>query len=349
LNKKSINTALCSFGMSGHLFHAPFIDVHPNFKLYGVFERTKNLAEKKYPNIKTFRSLEDLLQDDAIELVIVNTPNITHYNFTKKIIEAGKHVVVEKPFTVTSKEAEELIALAEKHHVKLSVYHNRRWDSDFKTVRKILNEEKLGEIIEAEFHFDRFEPNLSYKTHKETPTEGVGCLYDLGSHLIDQALQLFGMPNSVFASLNSFRKASKVDDYFDVKLFYNSHYVTLKSSYFVREPHLAYSIHGTNGSFVKSKGDIQEAELQKEVKPNTENWGVEPESEKGLLHIIKNGESIKELIPTEKGDYMAYYEGIYNAIRNNKPLPVTAEEATNVIRIIEASIKSNNLKRVIDL
>jgi len=346
---KPIQTALCSFGMSGVVFHAPFLEVNPNFELVAVLERTKNLAEEKYPNIKTYRSLDTLLQDDAIELVIVNTPNITHYDFTKKCIEAGKHVIVEKPFTVTVEEAETLIQLAEKHRVKLSIYHNRRWDSDFKTVEKIVQEGKLGNIIEAEFHYDRFEPNLSYKTHKETPTEGVGSLYDLGSHIIDQALQLFGMPERVFASLNSFREHSKVTDYFDVKLYYTSHYVTLKSSYFVREALPAYQIHGTKGSFIKSKADIQEASLLKGIKPNTENWGIELASEKGLLHYQKNGESFKENIPAETGNYMMYFDGIYNAIRNNKSLPVFATEAMNVIKIIEVALQSNTEKKVIHL
>lgn len=344
-----INTALCSFGMSGHLFHAPFIDVHSGFNLYGVLERTKNLAEEKYSNIKTFRSLDDLLSDSAVVLVIVNTPNSTHFDFTKKAIEAGKHVVVEKPFTTNSSDAKTLMELAKKHNVKLSVYQNRRWDSDFKTVKKIVNQNVLGDIIDAEFHYDRFEPGLSYKTHKEIPAEGIGSLYDLGSHIIDQALQLFGMPNSVYASINSFRKNSKVGDYFDAKLYYKSHNVTLKSSYFVLEPLPAYSIHGTNGSFIKTKADIQETELQKEIKPNTKNWGIEPESEKGLLHILKKSKSHKEFITTEKGNYMAYYDGIYNAIKHSKSLPVSAVEATQVIEIIEACIKSDSEKRVIKL
>lgn len=345
----TINTALCSYGMSGHLFHAPFIEAHPDFNLYAVFERTKNLAEKKYPNIKTFRALDDILKDETIDLVVVNTPNVTHYDYTKKALEAGKHVIVEKPFTVTTKEAEELIALAEKQNLKLSVYHNRRWDSDFKTVKKVVQQGVLGDIVEAEFHYDRFDPELSYKNHKETPTEGVGSLYDLGSHLIDQALQLFGMPNGVFATLDTFRKDSKVGDYFDVKLYYDSHFVTLKSSYFVREPLPAYSINGTKGSFIKSKADIQETELQKEIKPNTANWGIEPESERGLLHIIENNNSKKELVVTEQGDYMAYYNGVAEAIKNNKSLPVTAEEAMQVITIIEAAFLSNTEKKVITL
>jgi len=346
---KTINTAICSFGMSGQIFHAPFVEVNSKFNLYGILERTKNLAQKKYPTIKTFRTLEELLKDDAIELVIVNTPNITHYDFTKKSLNAGKHVVVEKPFTVNSKEAEELISLAKKNNLKLTVYQNRRYASDFRTVKKVINEGVLGDIIEGEFHFDRFVPDLSYKKHKEIPTEGVGNLYDLGSHIIDQAIQLFGMPNSVFASLDSFRKNSKVHDYFDLKLFYKSHYVTLKSSYFVREPQPANCIHGTNGSFIKPNADMQEAALQKGIKPETKGWGIEPDSERGLLHIMKNGKSEKKIVTTEKGNYMDYFDGIYNAIRNDDPVPVSANEGKLVIEVIEAAIQSDNEKKVIEL
>lgn len=344
-----INTALCSYGMSGHLFHAPFIDVNPNFKLYGVLERSKNIAATKYPQIKTYRSLDELLEDEHIELVIVNTPNITHYEFAKKAIGVGKHVIVEKPFTVNVDEAEELISLAKEKNVKLSVYHNRRWDSDFMTVKKIHEKGILGDIVEAEFHYDRFDPELSYKVHKETPTDGVGSLYDLGSHIIDQALNLFGMPQSVFASLDTFRKDSKVIDYFDLKLYYPSHYVTLKSSYFVLEPLPAYVLHSTNGSFVKSKADIQETELQKEKKPNSLNWGLEPDTEKGLLRTIKDGHSKDELITSEKGNYMLFYDRIFKTIRHNEPVPVSPKEALDVIKVIQAAIKSYEERKVIDL
>mgnify|MGYP003631152510 FL=1 len=346
---KSINTALCSFGMSGHLFHAPFIDVNPKFNLYGVLERTKNVCQEKYPSVKTFRSLDDLLADEAIELVIINTPNSTHYPFAKKIINAGKHLIVEKPFTATVAEAEELIELAAKKNVQLSVYHNRRYDSDFKTVQKIVNEGVLGDLVDVEIHYDRFEPELSYKTHKENPTKAVGSLYDLGSHLIDQALQLFGMPKAVFANLDSFRNDSKVGDYFDVKLYYNHFYVNLKSSYFVRESLPGYILHGKKGSFIKTKSDIQEAALQKEVKPNTENWGLEPLSEKGLLHTIIDGKIVKKQITSEKGDYMYYYNAIFETLRNNKPVPVSGKEAMQVIQVIEAAIQSDSEKKVIHL
>ncbi|MFH6767901.1 Gfo/Idh/MocA family oxidoreductase [Gaetbulibacter aquiaggeris] len=344
-----INTALCSFGMSGRLFHAPFISVNPKFNLYGVFERTKNLAKAIYPAVKTFRSLESMLADEAIELVIVNTPNITHYEFAKKVVNAGKHLVIEKPFTATVTEAEELIALAKKKQVVMSVYHNRRYDSDFKTVQKILNEGCLGIMVEAEFHYDRFVPELSYKVHKETPTDAVGSLYDLGSHLIDQALQLFGLPKAVFADLDTYRPNSKVADYFDLKLYYPSHRVILKSSYFVREPLPGNIIHGTQGSFIKPKADVQEKDLQAGKMPGAHNWGIEPDNEKGLLHTEKDGKIIKEFIPTLNGNYMEYYNGMYEAVRNNKDAPVTGKDAMQVIKVIEAALKSNKERKVIDL
>ncbi|CAH8283684.1 putative dehydrogenase [Mariniflexile fucanivorans] len=346
---KPINTALCSYGMSGHVFHAPFISANPNFNLYGVYERTKNETHKQHSKAKIFRTLESMLIDDNIELVVINTPNVTHYDFTKKAINAGKHVIVEKPFTATVAQAEELIELAKEKNLLISVYQNRRYDSDFKTVKKVLNDGLLGTIVEAEMHYDRYEPVLSYKTHKETPTEAVGSLYDLGSHLIDQALVLFGMPEAIFADLNSFRPKSKVGDYFDLKLFYPSHRVILKSSYYVREALPGYIIHGTNGSFIKPKTDVQEKDLQSGKIPGTCNWGTESDKDNGWLHTEMDGEIIKKHIPTLKGDYMAYYDGIYETLRNNKQVPVSAEEGLNVIKIIELALKSHKERKVIYL
>ena len=346
---KPINTALCSFGMSGWVFHAPFITVNPGFNFYGVWERTKNLAQEKYPGVKTFRSLEELLADKNVELVVVNTPSVTHYDYAKQTILAGKHLIVEKPFTATVEQAEELIALAKKKKVKLSVYQNRRFDSDFKTVKKILDEGWLGNIVEAEMHYDRYVPELSYKTHKETPTPAVGCLYDLGSHLVDQALQLFGMPLAVFADITINRPGSKVDDYIDLKLFYPGYRVILKSSYYVREAMPGYQIHGTLGSFIKHKTDVQETDLQAHKKPGGDDWGIEPENQKGLLHTEKNGKIIKEFVQSMRGNYGDYYEGIYNAIRNNAEVPVSGEDGKKVIQIVEAATKSNKEKKVIEL
>jgi len=346
---QAIQTALCSFGMSGKLFHAPFISVSPEFHLRAVLERTNQLAHKTYPGIRSYRTLDELLADELIELVVVNTPNMTHFDFAKQIIRAGKHLIVEKPFTATVKEAEELIALADQYRVKLSVYHNRRYDSGFRTVKKVLDEGWLGDIVDAEMHFDRYVPLLSYKVHKETPTAAVGSLYDLGSHLIDQSLVLFGMPHAVYADFAAYRPHSKVIDYFDVKLFYNNHKVTLKSSYFVREPLPGNIFHGKKGSFIKSNADVQEKALQAGKMPDAEDWGIELESERGLLNTERNGKVIRERIPTERGNYMGYYDQIYKSIREGQELPVTGSEGLKVIKIIEMAIKSDKEKRVIDL
>lgn len=344
-----INTALCSFGMSGRVFHAPFITTNPGFTFYGAWERTKNLAQEKYPGVKTFRSLEELLADNNIELVVVNTPSVTHFDYTKQVLNAGKHCIVEKPFTATTEQAEELIALAKEKKLLVSVYHNRRYDSDFKTVKKILDEGFLGKLVEAEIHYDRFVPDLSYKVHKEIPTPGVGALYDLGSHLIDQALQLFGMPHSVFADITANRPGSKVDDYFNLVLFYPEHRVILKCSYYVREAMPAYQFHGTKGSFIKHKTDVQEIDLQAHKKPGGDDWGIEPVSQQGLLHTEKDGKVIKEHITSLKGNYGEYYEGIYHALRNGTAAPVSAEDGMKVIKVIEAAIKSNKEKKVLEL
>jgi scyllo-inositol 2-dehydrogenase (NADP+) len=344
-----INTAILSFGMSGWVFHAPFLEVHDGFNFYGVWERTKNLAQEKYPNVKTFRTLEELLADENIILVVVNTPSITHYDYAKQALLAGKNVIVEKPFTATVAQAQELIDLAKEKNVLLSVYHNRRFDSDYKTVKKIVEQKLLGDMVEAEIHYDRFTPELSYKTHKETPTAAVGCLYDLGSHLIDQALQLFGMPNAVFAQLANRRPNSLVDDYIDVKLFYPTFNVILKSSYFVREALPGFILHGTLGSFIKHRTDVQEISLQANMKPNAPEYGIEPEGQTGLLHTEINGKIVKEYVTSERGNYMEYYNGIYDALNSSKPLPVSAKEALNVIKIIEVANLSNVEKRVVEL
>ncbi|MEO8861208.1 MAG: Gfo/Idh/MocA family oxidoreductase [Ginsengibacter sp.] len=344
---KPINTALCSFGMSGWVFHAPFLKINPGFNLYAVWERSKNLAEEKYPGIKTFRSLEALLADDAIELVVVNTPNYTHFDYAKKALEAGKHVIIEKPFTITVEEGSELIALAKKQNKKLSVYQNRRYDSDYKTIRKVLSQNLLGDLIEVEMHFDRFKEELSPKVHKETPGPGSGSLYDLGSHLIDQTLQLFGMPQMIFADIKAMRPISKVDDYFEILFYYETMRVRVKSSYVVREALPGYVFHGLKGSFIKPKTDVQEDMLQAGHTPGGANWGTEPESQKGLLHTEKDGKIIKEYITSEQGNYNEYYNEIYGAIRENKPLPVTPEDALNVIKIIEAAYKSSEIRKAV--
>ena len=345
---QKIKTALLSYGMSGKVFHAPFISFHPGFELVGSWERSKKLIREDYPTVKSYFEIEALLEDD-VDLVIVNTPVETHYEYAKKVLLAGKQAIVEKAFTTTVAQAQELAALAKERGVKLAVFQNRRWDSDFKTVQKIISDKVLGEIVEAEFHFDRYNPLLSPKAHKETANSGAGILKDLGPHLIDQALCLFGLPQSVFADIRITREHSLVDDYIDILLYYPDFRVRLKAGFFVREANPAYVIHGKKGSFLKPRGDVQEDDLKLGKKPNLTDWGTEAKSKEGMLHTEINNDVFIANVETLQGNYYDFFDGVYNSISNNQAEPVTAQDGVHVMQIIEAAIQSSDQKKVIGL
>ncbi|MFT3681175.1 MAG: Gfo/Idh/MocA family oxidoreductase [Ferruginibacter sp.] len=346
---QTIKTALLSFGMSGKVFHAPFINLHPGFELLGAWERSKKEIQHLYPQSRSYSSLESVLADDNVQLVVVNTPTITHYDFAKQAMLAGKDVIVEKAFTTSVAEAIELKELSEKLNRKISVFQNRRWDSDFKTVQKIKNEGVLGNIIDAAIHFDRYKETLSPKQHKEIPQPGAGTLNDLGPHVADQAICLFGMPQALFADTRTTRKGSLVDDWFDIYLYYPALRVRLRAGLMIREAAAGFILHGSKGSFIKSRADVQEANLQAGMLPGGKDWGSEPAEENGLLHTEINGKIIREKIASLQGNYLDYYNDIYFSIVHNKPLPVTCEDGINVMKIIEAAVKSSNEKKMIML
>lgn len=346
---QKIKTALLSFGMSGRVFHSPFIQLHPGFELVGAWERSTKNLQKFYPESTSYVSLESLLQDETIDLVVVNTPTYSHYEYAMKALESGKHVVVEKAFTTTVAEAQELQSLAVTRNVKLSVFQNRRWDSDFKTVQSIVNKGVLGNIVDATFSYDRYNPALSPKLHKEIPGRGAGIVYDLGPHLIDQALVLFGMPEKVFATLAITREQSKVDDYFEILLYYKNLLARLKASYFARESVPSYIVNGTKGTFLKSRADVQEAMLQAGHTPGSPDWGTEPEKEQGLLHTEIDGKIMREHVQTLQGNYFDYYDGMYEAITTGREVPVSVEDGVLVMKIIEAVFKSHQEKRIVEL
>jgi predicted dehydrogenase len=268
-----INTALLSIGMSGRVFHAPLIQHHPGFNLSGCWERSSQVIKEFYPAAKSYSALEELLADPTIDLVVVNTPTATHFELTKKALRKGKHVLVEKAFAGNADEAIELRALAKVKHRKLAVFQNRRWDSDFLSVRGVLRQGVLGDIVEANLAYSRFNPELSPKPHKEEPGSGSGIVRDLGPHVIDQALLLFGMPQAVFADIGITRENSRVDDYFDILLRYADKRVHVKGGYFYKQPIAEYTLFGKMGCFIKSRSDVQEAQLDQGMSPGDSEYG----------------------------------------------------------------------------
>lgn len=330
-----VKTALLAYGGSGKLFHAPFLNVHEGYELIGAWERSKKNIQKDYPQTKSFDSLEDVLQSDA-ELIIVNTPIYTHYEYAKKALEAGKHVLVEKAFVATSSEAEELDNIAIEKNLKLCVYQNRRWDSDFLTTQNILQSGELGEILEAEIRFERYNPNLSPKAWKEKNQPGSGILMDLGAHIIDQALVLFGWPEAVFADIRTLRPNSEVNDFFDILLFYPNNRVRLKATFFAKEQLPGYVLQGRNGSFIKMRGDVQEDDLKLEKTPNRDTWETEDKTLEAILNI---GEHRKK-IETLQGNYLGLFDDLYRSIVMDEEVPVPASEAVKSLKIMEAAEKS---------
>jgi scyllo-inositol 2-dehydrogenase (NADP+) len=345
---RPINTALLAFGLSGRVFHAPFIVLHEGFQLAGAWERNTKMIREIYPQTRSYQSLEEILKDNSIDLVVVNTPTYTHFDYASQALQAGKHVIIEKAVTATFAEAQSLKDLAAKHEKQVAVFHNRRWDSDFLTVKQVLGSNILGEIIDMEIHFDRYKLELSPKKHKEEPNAGAGLLKDLGAHIIDQALYLFGMPQALFADIRITRPGSLVDDWLDILLYYSTLRLRLKAGYLVKEPLPSYILHGTKGSFLKSRADVQEAALIAGITPGN-GWGIEPLNEQGIINYNKNGSSERKVIPTLPGNYLEFYNGVYKALAENTVMPVTIDDGIRVMNIIEAAFESSLKKMVVDL
>lgn len=345
---RKIKTGIAGFGISSKVFHAPFLHLHEGYEITNFLERNKNESSALYPYAKIVRNFEELLASDA-ELIVITTPNNTHFNYAAEALQAGKHVVLEKPFTLNSAEGKSLTGLAAASGKLLSVYHNRRYVSDFLTIKKILNNNLLGEVHEYIARYDRYRAEAREGAWREKPLPGSGILFDLGPHLIDQALQLFGFPKTIYADIRKQRPHAVVDDYFEIWMDYGNLKVTLHAGMLVREMGPRYLIHGHKGSFVKSGEDPQEALLRKGIAPGTADWGQEPEEFYGLLHTETENGVIRKTIPSEKGNYKYYYDNLYNSIVHGAPLKETAEHGLNTIKIIEKAIQSNEEGRKIEI
>jgi len=347
MSTKAIQTGIIGFGLSGRVFHAPFLHTHDGFEIKKVVERNKDESKSIYPYVQVIEDYNELLNDQEIELIVVCTPNTLHFNMVQDILRAGKHVVIEKPFTPTSKEADELIKLAASVDRKIFVYQNRRWDGDFITIKKVLKSGVLGNIETYEAHFDRNKPEINPYAWRDFPEPGAGILYDLGSHLIDQALCLFGTPTSVEADIQSQRAESEVDDYFRLQLYYPEMIVILSAGMLVEETGPRFVIHGIMGSYIKFGIDPQEKALQAGEMPEGEDWGAEDPENWGMITIDYQDLNIDGSIETEPGHYMAFYENVYDVLRNEGTMLVKPEEARNVIRIIELAFESRRINQKI--
>lgn len=348
---KTIRTGIVGYGLSGRVFHAPFVDIVDGYELASISTsrpESIELAGKRYPDASIVPDGEGIINNPDLDLVIVTSPNTDHYKWAYEALNAGKHVVVEKPFTVTVDEADKLIDLAKNKGLILTVYHNRRFTSDTKTVKKLLDAGMLGDIVEYETHFDRYRPEPREGAWREEALPGSGILYDLGSHLIDQALWFFGMPKSVTADIKTQRKWAKADDSFDIRLHYSNLTVTLKAGMLCKVAGPTYLIHGVNGSFVKYGLDVQESMLNAGFVPYGQDWGREPEDIWGEIDVDYNGIKIKGKIESEHGDYREYFMNLRDAIWGEAELAVKPEEARDVMYIIEIAIQSSKEGRTIE-
>lgn len=350
---KKIRVGLIGFSVAGQVFHAPIIIGIEGLELYKVTarrEEQRKILNEKYPDALAVASVEEIIEDPKVDLVVVATSNDVHYELTKKALLAGKHVVVEKPFTNTTVEADELIALAKDRNLMLSVHHNARWLADFKTVKKVINEGRLGRLVSYEARYDRFRNYLRPNAWREEDLPGSGIHYDLGAHLIDQALQLFGRPQAVFADLRKQREGAKAIDDFEIILYYDKLKVSLKGQMLAKEPTARYALFGWNGSFTKYGVDPQEALLRDGVFPHEyPDWGVENEQNYGKLNVLANGKDVEEYVASEVGDTPSYYKNITGVLLYEEELIVKPEQARDVICILEMSELSDQEGRKIDL
>jgi predicted dehydrogenase len=338
---RTVQVGLIGFGLGGRVFHAPIISAIPGLQLAAIVERSGDSAHAAYPNVRVVRTVSELLAIDSIELVVVTTPNPTHLDLARQCLMAGRHVVVDKPFATTYAEAAELVRIAEERGRLITVYQNRRWDGDFLTLRRIMQDGRLGRLVLFESHMERYRPMLKSEAWRELPSPGSGLWFDLGPHLLDQAFVLFGPPESMTAELRAERDGAAVDDAFDVVLHYPRMRALLRSNLLTCVPGPRLRLNGTQGSFVKYGSDPQEDALKAGEKPGRPNWGQEPKENWGTLSIADGDKITETRIPTETGDYRRYYDNVRDAILSGAPLDVPPQHALRIMQALELGIESS--------
>ena len=345
------SVGLIGYGLAGKVFHAPLIAAAETagLKLARISSGSADPDEvrRAYPGVTLDPNPQAMLADASIGLIVVATPNASHYELARAALEAGKHVVVDKPFVLSSAEGEELIALAKGKGLLLSVFQNRRWDNDFLTLRSWVDSGRLGPVHSYYAHFDRYAPQVKVRW-KEQEQPGAGILWDLGSHLIDQALQLFGLPLAVTADLSVQREGAQVEDYFHLTLDYGNRKAVLRAGMQVCAPGPRYEVHGTQGSFTKYGIDGQETALKEGARPGDAGWGGDDAANYATVTLVTDGVAAGARVATIAGSYESYYTGMGRAITGGEPVPVEANDALNVVRVIEAARRSHSERRTVD-
>jgi scyllo-inositol 2-dehydrogenase (NADP+) len=357
-----IRAAVLGYGLAGKVFHCPFISAVPGLELSAIVQRTGDAAAQAYPSTRILRSADEAITDPNIDLIVVATPSETHFDLAAQALQAGKHVVVDKPITSSSKSARSLVSLSKVHKRLLAPFHNRRWDGDFLTLRQLLHEGTLGRVVEIVSRFDRYRPLQRPNTWKEIASPATGLLYDLGPHLVDQALTLFGPPARITASIRHDRDRTDIDDAFDLDLDYDMPYgralrYSCHATMLAADPSERFLVHGTHGSFRKFGVDPQEPALvaNPALRPpslaSSEPWFPEPESAWGTVTLPLSLQQPTELtrthVPTIPGDYRQFYANVRDAILGAAPLAVTPEDAYRVIKLLELARVSSTEARTL--
>lgn len=343
-----LRVGLVGFGMAGRVFHAPLISSVDGLELAAVVERHSDQAAQRYPSVKIYRALEELLTDASIDLIVLATPSGTHFDAAKQILEAGRNVVVDKPVSPTPDQIRKLIELAHVRQRLLIPFHNRRWDSDFLTVQKLLHEHQLGRVVSIDSRFDRWNPGATRRPWKDDPTAGGGVLLDLGTHLVDQALILCSKPLSVGAEVLRERDGEGSDDAFTIRLRYEGCMITLGANNLSSPAGARFHLRGTRGNYRKKGLDPQEAALNKITHITASNWGQESAPDWGLLYVDVEGGMVSRPVASLPGDYRLFYAGVRDALLGNAPPPVAAVEAWRVARILEWARISSEQRREIE-
>ncbi len=339
-----INTAIIGYGFSAQTFHIPFITESKDFKLVAIStSRTISLQDGLF-GTTVYSDPQTLIEQSTAELVVITAPNNAHFDLAKSALKHGKHVILEKPMVTSSQQAQELLTLSQSAKLTLSVYHNRRWDGDFLTVKKLIASGTLGKIHSFESHFDRFRPTVRERW-REQAGDGAGIWFDLGSHLLDQAICLFGLPEAITAQCLGLRDKATVSDYFHVLLHYPELEVILHSSPFAAGPNQRFHLQGSQGSYIKYGLDPQEDQLKEGLSPTAANFGLESDELAGTLYNAPESQTVT----TEQGCYQHYYDAIAQAILHGAEVPVSPEEGSQVVRLLELGDLSSRLQKRIDL